>query len=218
MRKIFFKNGLSFRFIVVLSVFVAMGVLVLVAVLSGKVGNATTYSTEIPPDSKDVQVIAKANIRETYTDKSTSTPDSATENDLIAKNSTSNNSSTLIEIIKNISRTDPKLTLPTGELMDAPKVLPLQREESESGEEKKGPGDALARNVEMMKDPALGYVPTDRLLAAKRYKDELMRDNIAPISGVNWKEQGPNNLGGRIRALTVDTNEGTRSRELGGGL
>lgn len=218
MRKIFLKNGLSFRFILVLSIFVAMGVLVLAAVLSGKVGNATTYSTEIPPDSKDSQVIAKVDIRETYTDKSTSTPDSPTENDLITKNSTSNNSSTLVEIIKNISRTDPKLTLPTGELMDAPKVLPLQREESESGEEKKGPGDALARNVEMMKDPALGYVPTDRLLAAKRYKDELMRDNIAPISGVNWKEQGPNNLGGRTRALMIDPNDGTGNTVFAGSV
>ncbi|MBK7709031.1 MAG: hypothetical protein IPJ30_25595 [Acidobacteria bacterium] len=47
------------------------------------------------------------------------------------------------------------------------------------------------------------------MLAAKEYKDQLMRGNIAPISGVSWKEQGPHSLGGRTRALMVDPNDVT---------
>lgn len=95
-------------------------------------------------------------------------------------------------------------------------------ESNGSTEERDGPLEALKRDIEMMKDPALGYVPSERLLAAKEYKDQLMRDNIAPISGVSWKEQGPNNVGGRTRALMVDPNDVTGNTifvgSVGGGL
>ncbi|MBK8150284.1 MAG: PKD domain-containing protein [Acidobacteria bacterium] len=92
------------------------------------------------------------------------------------------------------------------------------REENGSTEKRNGPMEAVKRNIAMMRDPALGYVPSDRLLAAKEYKDQLMRGNIAPISGVSWKEQGPHNLGGRTRALMVDPNDVTGNTVFAGSV
>ncbi|MBK9400559.1 MAG: PKD domain-containing protein [Bacteroidetes bacterium] len=68
---------------------------------------------------------------------------------------------------------------------------------------------AIQRDVMMMKDPALGIVPGERILVAKKYKDQLMQSsaNLAPLAGVSWDEQGPNNQGGRTRALMVDPND-----------
>ncbi|HMT06872.1 MAG TPA: PKD domain-containing protein [Pyrinomonadaceae bacterium] len=100
------------------------------------------------------------------------------------------------------------------------RLVTAKNEESEK--KKDGPAERLEQEIRMTKDPALGYVPSERLLAAKAYKDDLMRNNIAPISGVNWKEQGPNNVGGRTRAIMVDPNDGTGNTvwagSVGGGL
>lgn len=89
--------------------------------------------------------------------------------------------------------------------------------------EKDGAREAIERDIKMMKDPALGYVPADRLIKAKEYRDQLWQSqNDAAISGVNWKTLGPKNLGGRTRALLVDANDATGNTiwagSVGGGL
>ncbi|MBK9485131.1 MAG: hypothetical protein IPO01_07910 [Chitinophagaceae bacterium] len=75
----------------------------------------------------------------------------------------------------------------------------------------------------MMKDPALGYVPTERLLKAKQYRDQLWQSqNNAALPGVSWKPLGPKNQGGRTRTLLVDANDATGNTvwagSVGGGL
>nr|MBK9650371.1 PKD domain-containing protein [Bacteroidota bacterium] len=107
--------------------------------------------------------------------------------------------------------------------VDAKSERMREREEEEREEkEKDGPAQILERDIMMMKDPALGYVPTERLLDAKKYKDHLMQQAFAPIGGVSWKEQGPINQGGRSRAIMVDPNDGTGNTvwagSVGGGL
>ncbi|MBK7434752.1 MAG: PKD domain-containing protein [Chitinophagaceae bacterium] len=89
--------------------------------------------------------------------------------------------------------------------------------------EKDGALESLKRDIMMMKDPALGYVPTERLLAAKEYRDNLWQSQTnAAISGVTWRTLGPKNLGGRTRALLVDANDATGNTiwagSVGGGL
>jgi len=39
--------------------------------------------------------------------------------------------------------------------------------------EKEGQKERRERDLRMMKDTALGYVPTDRLIKAKQYRDEM---------------------------------------------
>jgi len=78
-------------------------------------------------------------------------------------------------------------------------------------------------DIKMMKVPAFGYVPVERLLAAKQYKDQLMQQRIeGPLAGVQWKALGPKNQGGRSRTLLIDANDATGNTvfvgSVGGGL
>lgn len=72
-------------------------------------------------------------------------------------------------------------------------------------------------------DPALGTVPVERRLAAleeairlQKEVDLLPRNNS--ILNNRWSERGPNNIGGRTRALLVDQNDPTRNTLWAGGV
>ena len=98
----------------------------------------------------------------------------------------------------------------------------LKRGDKRSKFERKRDGalQAIQRDVMMMKDPALGIVPGERILDAKKYKDQLMQSsaNLGPLVGVSWDEQGPNNQGGRTRALMVDPNDVTGNTVFAGSV
>ena len=87
--------------------------------------------------------------------------------------------------------------------------------------EETGAREAMERDIKMMKDPALGYIPVDRLIAAKEYKDQLIRTEAA-LTGVEWNSLGPKNQGGRSRTMLVDANDATGNTvfagSVGGGL
>lgn len=88
--------------------------------------------------------------------------------------------------------------------------------------ERDGPRETMERDIKMMKDPALGYIPSARLITAKQYRDNMWEQANAPISGIAWKELGPNNQGGRTRAILSDANDATGNTvwagSVGGGL
>ena len=66
----------------------------------------------------------------------------------------------------------------------------------------------LAAEFDFMKtlDPKLGYVPVERLVKARKYAKQLLANKSA-IPDVTWQERGPNNIGGRTRALMFDPND-----------
>src|SRR6185295_5635634 len=73
------------------------------------------------------------------------------------------------------------------------------------------------------RDLSLNYVPTERLEAALTY--EKMLESSARPSGtlaMNWSERGPNNVGGRTRAILIDKRDATGNTviagSVGGGL
>lgn len=73
---------------------------------------------------------------------------------------------------------------------------------------------------EITKDPETNTVPKDKILDAIAF-EKKRRDNIqyeAAISGMTWKERGPNNVGGRTRAIMVDPNDGTKKTLWAGGV
>ena len=93
----------------------------------------------------------------------------------------------------------------------------------DSIKEKDGPRETMERDLLMMKDPALGYIPKNRLLNAKAYRDQLWQSqNNLAISGIDWNQLGPKNQGGRTRALLVDANDASGNTvwagSVGGGL
>jgi len=69
---------------------------------------------------------------------------------------------------------------------------------------------AWEQEVEMTKDPVLGYVPRERLLEAWKYKESLLAQKAmykSAIPGIQWTERGPDNLGGRTRAIHFDLSD-----------
>ena len=76
--------------------------------------------------------------------------------------------------------------------------------------------EAIALEIERTKDPALGYVPTERLSIAaeqtRRLQAEFAQNKDflrGAISNARWTERGPGNVGGRTRAILVDRNDPT---------
>jgi hypothetical protein len=110
----------------------------------------------------------------------------------------------------------------------------------EVAEKEDGAREALKQEILMTKDVRLGYVPTERLL---RYQ-EFMRAHpflrggnpsngtgsrhvitdggggSGPVTlssgGLTWTERGPNNIGGRCRAILVDQSDASGNTVLVG--
>lgn len=80
------------------------------------------------------------------------------------------------------------------------------------------------QEIQMTKDPALGYVPDGRREIAQDYLKALIAKRgkggpaKAAIAGVNWTNQGPTNKGGRVRAIMFDPNDSNHERVFAGGV
>ncbi|MCB9054018.1 MAG: PKD domain-containing protein [Lewinellaceae bacterium] len=79
------------------------------------------------------------------------------------------------------------------------------------------PDLAMEQDYLMTMDPALGLVPKERLIAANERVKRLL-ELRAPIAGVSWEERGPDNVGGRTRALIFDPNDATNKKVWAGGV
>jgi hypothetical protein len=88
---------------------------------------------------------------------------------------------------------------------------------------------AMQQEFDLTHDPATNSIPTERLLVASDYAEQNHNDNFAldnqtraAIPNVTWTERGPNNIGGRTRAIMVDPNDATKktvwTAGAGGGL
>jgi len=72
---------------------------------------------------------------------------------------------------------------------------------------------AIEQEFEKTKDPMLNTVPRERLKAAR----DKARQKLALKSGipsVTWQERGPDNVGGRTRAILFDQNDSTQLQEI----
>lgn len=71
-------------------------------------------------------------------------------------------------------------------------------------------------------DPALGYVPSERLITGELRANQIMNTlgtNSSPlVSSLVWDERGPNNIGGRTRGFIFDSNDPTGNTVLAGGV
>lgn len=108
-------------------------------------------------------------------------------------------------------------------------------EEHEEDEGYDGPMQRDALEFEKIKDPALGYVPTDRLGTAIDYTENQKNNNANRVTALLWTERGPNydSVGpsngntrggngytaGRVRGIFVDTlNDPTGNTVFAGGV
>jgi hypothetical protein len=65
---------------------------------------------------------------------------------------------------------------------------------------------AMKQDFLMTRDPALNIVPTERLLTAMNF---LNTSRTTQINNLTWQERGPNNIGGRCRAIMIDKRDAT---------
>ncbi len=84
-----------------------------------------------------------------------------------------------------------------------------------------GMDKVLQQEWEMTHDTKTELIPREKLIAAKEYKDKQLRTRAA-LSGVKWRELGPNNCAGRSRCVLVDANDTSGNTVwtagVGGGL
>jgi trimeric autotransporter adhesin len=111
----------------------------------------------------------------------------------------------------------------------------VQTESEEENEEYDGPAERDQLEFDKTKDPALGYVPYDRLAAAIDYTENLKKANANKTAALLWIERGPiyDSVGpsngntragngytaGRMRAVLVDTlNDPSGNTVIAGGV
>ena len=90
-----------------------------------------------------------------------------------------------------------------------------------------GMDKAMALEFELTKDPYLNTVPRERLLVAENFRRQKLSyaaRTTTAVPGINWSERGPNNVGGRTRAIMYDLNDAGNGYKkvyagsVGGGL
>jgi hypothetical protein len=67
-------------------------------------------------------------------------------------------------------------------------------------------------------DPKLKRVPIERLEIARREVEKLLNREQFSLSASEWIERGPNNIGGRTRALMFDPNDPNKKKVWAGGV
>src|SRR4051794_41187454 len=68
---------------------------------------------------------------------------------------------------------------------------------------------AMKQEFMMTVDPALGYVPVERLEKAKILMNNKIAAKGSGTNALTWEERGPNNIAGRTRALIIDSRDAT---------
>jgi len=82
---------------------------------------------------------------------------------------------------------------------------------------------AMEQEVEFTKDLITNSVPRERLHYALTYAETLRSQAAGSrvagvIPGMVWQERGPNNVGGRTRAILLDPNDATKKTVWSGGV
>jgi hypothetical protein len=111
------------------------------------------------------------------------------------------------------------LLIPVFAQNDLPTPSTQSRKVSKSDEREDKPFDRAKAEYELVKDQSTGEVPYEQLVLARealRLKNQ-QQTNVG-IAGVTWKERGPNNVGGRVRAMMLDPNDKANNTVWAGGV
>ena len=84
-------------------------------------------------------------------------------------------------------------------------------------EGKEDPGARAMFEYNMTKDPKTGIVPRNELEISRAIMSSMLK-LMAPIPNIAWTERGPNNVGGRTRAIMWDPNDATKKKVWAGGV
>ncbi|MFL5786502.1 MAG: hypothetical protein ACJ748_00485, partial [Flavisolibacter sp.] len=100
--------------------------------------------------------------------------------------------------------------------------LTLSRSDEDEDDDQDGPEKELRHEFIMTLDPALGRIPYERYIEARTKLEASKNQRTEGTSNITWSERGPNNIGGRTRAILIDASDGTGNTvwagSVGGGL
>ncbi|MGR3811274.1 WD40/YVTN/BNR-like repeat-containing protein [Jiulongibacter sp. NS-SX5] len=90
-------------------------------------------------------------------------------------------------------------------------------------EKKEKPGERMSYEYEFVRDPKTGIVPRDELENSRKIMLKMIKAMKAQrvsgaIPNIEWKERGPNNVAGRVRALLFDPNDSNKLKVWAGGV
>ncbi len=86
-----------------------------------------------------------------------------------------------------------------------------------NNEKGENPLKRIEHENKRIRDPKTEQVPFDELDKARGLMNGYF-SIMAQIPGIEWKERGPNNIGGRTRALMFDPNDATKKKVWAGGV
>jgi hypothetical protein len=92
-----------------------------------------------------------------------------------------------------------------------------QNRANTSVEKEDNPARRFQYNFNRIKDPNSNTIPFDELEKSRGLMNGYF-SIMAQIPGIEWKERGPNNIGGRTRALMFDPNDATKKKVWAGGV
>jgi hypothetical protein len=85
------------------------------------------------------------------------------------------------------------------------------------------PDKALLYEIIKTREPATGTVPSEKLFLARqvqlqKFIAQQQTGIQSPVPGIGWTERGPDNIGGRTRAVMYDVNDPTGKKVWAGGV
>ena len=81
------------------------------------------------------------------------------------------------------------------------------------------PGERFEHDFMLTRDPATNTIPLDRLFEASRTITEAKRNKSSILAAsMSWTERGPDDVGGRTRALMFDPNDVNDEKVWAGGV
>jgi hypothetical protein len=86
-----------------------------------------------------------------------------------------------------------------------------------NNEKGENPKERIEYENKRIRDPQTNQVPFEELDKARGLMGGYF-SIMAQIPGIEWKERGPNNIGGRTRALMFDPNDATKKKVWAGGV
>ncbi len=77
---------------------------------------------------------------------------------------------------------------------------------------------AMSQEFLMTADPIIQKIPKRRVLKAQKYMRQLLPDVQTRSANLDWEERGPNNVGGRTRAILFDENDASGNTVFAAGV
>lgn len=106
---------------------------------------------------------------------------------------------------------------------DQSRLLDHSAGADDDDEHEDGMQKAIFQEFLMTRDPSLNFVPAERMIEARKRMEEIdmataRSSNASSVNSLNWQERGPNNVGGRTRAILIDKNDATGNTVWAGGV